>query len=242
MAGIRVAVFSDVHGNVHGLRAVLADIEEHGPFDHIVVAGDHCLNGPDPAEALDLILSSSSAVLYGNTDRDITSSGETDPDLGRKKSDSISWTRQQLGRKRLKALEKLSFDFRIEAPDGTSLVVVHANPHDVDRHIFPDRSDEELRELIGEPDATILAFGHLHTPFVRQLDSVLLVNIASAGLPRDGDRRATWGEFNWSADTGWTADVHRVDYDFLEVVDRIYEVGMPNPDARANDIIKAVYE
>lgn len=242
MAALRIAVFSDVHGNLLALETVLADIQYLGPFNAVVAAGDHCLNGPFPAEAFDLVMHVATHVLYGNTDRDIVNNGKTDPDLGRKKAETIAWTRNELGKKRLAKLDDLDFEARFEAEDGSALLVVHANPHDVDRHIFPDRTDEELHELIGPVDARVLAFGHLHTPFLREMDGLLLANIASVGLPRDGDRRAAWGEFVWHEEDGWDVTIHRVEYDFLEVVDRIHASGMPHAEAHADDIIEATYD
>jgi predicted phosphodiesterase len=242
MSELRVAVFSDVHGNLHGLEAVLADIEASGPFDAVIAAGDHCLNGPDPQKCLDLVLQSASHVLYGNTDRDIVECGKSDSDLGAKKADSIGWTRSQLGSQGISHLDSMLFEHLIAAPDGSILHIVHANPIDVDRHIFPDRSDEELLELVGGSPASMIAFGHLHIPFVRRIGALTLANIASAGLPRDGDRRATWGEFSWHEGAGWTVQTHRVDYDFQATVRRIFASGMPHPERRAQDLLSASYD
>lgn len=239
---LRIAVFSDVHGNVQGLEAVLAEIRQRGPFDQIIAAGDHCLNGPEPAAALDLVVESATDVLYGNTDRDIVDEGANDPDLGEKKRDSIEWTREQIGPERIEVLAGLAFSAPVVAPDGATLLVVHANPHDVDRHIFPDMEPANLEPLVGDTEAVMIAFGHLHIPYVRFYGGKTLVNIAAAGLPRDGDRRATWGEFTWERDTGWQAMIHRVEYEFEETVRRIYSSGMPHPQRRAEDLLRATYE
>ncbi|CAN5779736.1 metallophosphoesterase family protein [soil metagenome] len=241
-ASVRVAVFSDVHGNLQGLQSVLAAIEHHGPFDRIVAAGDHCLNGPDPVASLDTVMDTSTDMLIGNTDRDIVDRGASDPDLGDKKADSIAWTRRQLGPERIGVLAGLAFCVEIEAPDGSKLKVVHANPQDVDRHIFPDMEDVELAELVGEVDASMLAFGHLHIPFTRQFGDLMLVNIASAGLPRDGDRRATWGQFSWAPGVGWSVVTHRVEYPYQETVQRMFANGMPHPERRSRDLLRATYE
>lgn len=238
----RVAVFSDVHGNLPALRAVWDAIEARGPFDEVIAAGDHCLSGPQPAESLDMVAQISTVVLYGNTDRDIVTAGSSDPELGAKKSDTIDWVRERLGDERLKRLADLRFDARVAAPDGSLLQVVHANPHDVDRHIFPDMTNAALRELIGVSDATVLAFGHLHIPFTRQIDGLTLANIASVGLPRDGDRRATWGEFTWDEPDGWSVVTHRVEYDYQETVRLIFSCGIPHPEKRAEDLLKATYD
>jgi predicted phosphodiesterase len=241
-ADLRVAVLTDVHGNLQAIEAVLADIDAHGPYDRLIAGGDYCLNGPDPATAFDLIASRASILVKGNTDRDIVERGLSDPDLGQKKRASIVWTRDQIGEQRVARLDALGFRDVVVAPDGSTLLVVHANPRDFDRHIFPDMPDDELAELIGGVEADILAFGHLHIPYVRDALGVRLYNLAACGLPRDGDQRAVWGSFEWSARHGWHGQIHRTRYDIDTTVERIYSSGMPNPDKRAGDLIRATYD
>jgi diadenosine tetraphosphatase ApaH/serine/threonine PP2A family protein phosphatase len=161
--------------------------------------------------------------------------------MGRKKPASIEWTRLQLGDDRVAILAGLPFQERIEPPGG-ALCVVHANPVDLDRHIFPDMSDDEARNLIGEFEADILVFGHLHIPFRRRLGSLRLFNVASVGLPRDGDRRAVWGSFGWSPKSGWRGAIHRVPYDHGTTALRMIESGMPHAERRVRDLLKATYD
>jgi predicted phosphodiesterase len=242
MSGPRVAVFSDVHGNLPALETTLTDIERRGPWQRIVAAGDHCLSGPEPAQALSRVLAAATDVLKGNTDRDIVDSGASDPELGDKKRAAIAWTREQLGEHGIATLDQLPFEARVTAPDGSSLLVVHANPRDLDQHIFPDMPLEQLRPLIDGVEADILAFGHLHIPFRRTVGTLRLFNIASCGAPRDGDRRATWGEFSWQAGRGWRGYIHRLAYDYGETVLRMLSSGMPNPDKRIRDLLRATYD
>jgi predicted phosphodiesterase len=239
---LRVAVFSDVHGNFAALSAVLQAIEDTGPYTCTIADGDHCLNGPDPGLVLDTVMDRCTHVLKGNTDRDIVDNGKSDPDLGQKKRASLEWTRDEIGPDRINTLDRLEFDVHIEAPDGRVLLVVHANPQDLDRHIFPDMPESDVMELLGDVDAAVLAFGHLHIPFHRRVGSTELVNIAACGLPRDGDRRAAWGEFNWSPAAGWQAITHRVEYDYGATVLRILDSGMPYPERRIRDLVAATYD
>lgn len=238
---LRVAVVTDVHGNLQALQTVLEDIDRRGPFDRLVGGGDYCLSGPEPAQAYDLIGEHADVLLKGNTDRDIVDEGASDPDLGNRKRAAIAWTRDQLGESRIAALDRLQFEERIEPPGG-AIQIVHANPHDLDRHIFPDASDADLRELVGDVDADLLVFGHLHIPNRRRFGELRLFNVASCGLPRDGDRRAVWGSFNWSPETGWRGSIHRVEYDYGTTVLRMLESGMPHPEKRIRDLLRATYE
>jgi predicted phosphodiesterase len=240
-AELRVAVITDVHGNLPALEAVLADIDRRGQFDRLVNGGDLCLNGPDPAGAFDLLAARATDLLKGNTDRDIVDRGASDPDLGVKKRASIEWTVAQLGPERIASLAALPFQLTIAAPDGSTLLVVHANPLDLDRHVYPEMTDDELCELVGDARADVLAFGHLHIPFEREFKGMRLFNVAACGAPRDGDRRAVWGEFVWHAGDGWQGTIHRVAYDYGATVLRILDSGMPHPDKRIRDLLRATY-
>ena len=238
---LRVAVVTDVHGNLQALRAVLDDLKRRGPFDRLIAGGDYCLSGPDPAAAFDLIGEHADILLKGNTDRDIVDEGANDPDLGNKKRASIAWTREQLGPGRIAILDGLAFEERVEPPGG-ALHVVHANPRDLDRHIFPDMPADDVRELVGDVDADVLVFGHLHIPYRRQIGNLRLFDVAACGLPRDGDRRAAWGSFNWSPESGWRGTIHRTEYDHGTTALRMIETGMPHPDRRIRDLLRATYE
>jgi predicted phosphodiesterase len=238
---LRVAVVTDVHGNLQALRAVLDDIERRGPFDRLIAGGDYCLSGPQPAEAFDLTREHFDTLLKGNTDRDIVDEGAEDPDLGNKKRASIAWTRDQLGPERIEELDGLAFEERVEPPGG-ALHVVHANPRDLDRHIFPDMPELDARELIGDLEADVLVFGHLHIPYRRRIGELRLFDVAACGLPCDGDRRAAWGSFGWSSESGWRGTIHRTPYDHGTTALRMIESGMPHAGRRVGDLLRATYD
>ncbi|MBV9282554.1 MAG: metallophosphoesterase family protein [Chloroflexi bacterium] len=249
----RVIVLSDVHGNLPALRAVVAALPDH---DAAVVAGDHCLDGPDPAEVMDLLAELGWPLLLGNTDRDIV----TPPaDLKPLKRRVVEWTRRQLGAGRLQRLAQLDFSARIrpdnpvpvtraagepEAPDRPgdrrSLLAVHANPRNLEDHLRPTMSEEELQPYLAGVDAGILAFGHLHIPYVRRVGDLLLVDVASVGHPRDGDLRACFSLLTWDGHA-WSARQERVPYDVEETVHRLRRCGMPDAEKQVNALLKASY-
>ena len=204
---MRVAVLSDIHGFDLALDRVLIDIEEHGPFDHVVVAGDLCEGGPAAEAVLDRLRNENLPCVMGNTDRDLAT--------GARRSTAAEWTRQRIGSDGVAFLGALPFSHRIKpAPnlaDTADLLVVHANPRDLDRHMRPDASDCEIEELIGDVSCAAIAFGHLHIPFVRQVAGRMLADISSVGNPKDGDLRCAWGSLAWrEEDRSWQATIHRV--------------------------------
>src|SRR5438128_1018572 len=88
------------------------------------------------------------------------------------------------------------------------------------------------------PDALFVAFGHYHVPFVRQLDQWTLVDVASVGMPRDGDRRAVYAVLTWEG-AGWRIEHRRVPFD-MEAVARDYAaVGYPDAQQAAERLLAA---
>jgi putative phosphoesterase len=220
---MRIAVVSDIHGNLAGLDACLTDLKAQGGADAIVAAGDLCVNGPKPKKVLQRLEEIGAQALRGNTDRYLAaaeSAGSTAAERAQ-----LEWTRKELGEKWLQWLGELPFAIRI-GDDDNQLLIVHANPSNDDEHLWPDADDETLERLIGEERAQTIAFGHLHLPYVRSWRSKILVNVASAGLPKDGDARAGYAIFT-ERSGGWEIKHRRVEFDIKKVATQLAACGIP---------------
>lgn len=234
---MRVAVMSDIHGYSIALDAILADIDHRGPFDRIVVAGDLCESGPDPAGVLDRLLDREIVLLKGNTDDDLAN--------GVRDSATAQWTIAQLSPERLALLGDLPLELRISPvahrPD-LDLLVVHANPHDLFQKFEPSMTDRECRELIGEVRFGMLAFGHVHIAFERRIDDTRLVDVSAVGNPKDGDLRPRWSEFTCSGpENEWHHARHYLDYPLAETDAQIQRSGIPKPDRVYRRLVHASY-
>jgi predicted phosphodiesterase len=232
---MRIAVFSDVHGNLTALKAVLNHIAGQEDLDRIVFAGDACLFGPRPLECLEEIRDREISCLVGNTDVWIHRPPEIERGMNQATRDRMksiqefsAWTIEKLddgARAWLTTLES-SFQLRISPNQNTDddLLVVHANPQDLNRVIFPDeekqkallgavrQKDEELEPLFIGTRAAIVAFGHLHVPGLRFYRNMTLANISSVSFPGDGDWRAKYAVLSWEELPGWSVVYHRVEY------------------------------
>ncbi len=236
---MRIAIISDIHGNQIALNTVLEDLASQPAVDHLVIAGDLCLNGPCPREVLETVQGLNCPVLQGNVDADVVTAS---PDKGEKKRTTAAWTREQIGPAGIQYLASLPFSHRILNPDGSDLLVVHANPLNLEDAIFPNASDSTLENLLGGLESSIsaLAFGHLHIAYTRQWRHLLLVDVGSCGLPRDEDHRASYAILSWQGNA-WEAEIRRVVYDVKAVVKQIKASGMPNPEKRAKVLLEAKY-
>ncbi len=236
---MRIAVLSDIHGNLLALEAVLEDITQQPSLDALVVAGDLCLNGPCPRQVLETLQALHCPVIQGNTDVDVAAQR---PKKGSKKRAIVDWTREQIGEVGINYLDALPTSNIVNNPDGSDLLVVHANPLNEEEAIFPTAPDKDLERLLGHVPSTIgaIAFGHLHIAYQRQWQHLLLLDAGSCGLPRDEDHRASYGILTWK-NGEWQAAHRRVEYDVPRVVDQLRTCGMPNVEKRIKVLLESRY-
>ena len=257
---MRLAIYSDVHGNLTALQTVLADIKKQAP-DLVAFAGDLCLMGPRPRACLELARDATDTFVYGNTDEYIHSPQPVPDDASdaqrewREMFNSVAhWTHDQLGPENVAWLERLPFSHRIgpTAVPSDDLLIVHANPLDVNQVIFPtaefqteqlgqvkfEQSDEDLRPLLANNNAGLIAFGHLHIPNVRRWGDTILANISSVNLPGDGDERAKYGLLTWRKGEGWTVEKRVVTYNTHQEKEVLSFIKPPHLDNLLSSMMK----
>lgn len=230
---MRIVLFSDVHGNVAALEAVLAEIRRDAAPDALFVAGDLVLLGPRPAEALALLRSIDGArFVKGNTDQYLIDYRDDE--------EEVAFARARLSDDEIAFVRDLPFEQRLEVAPGHELLVVHANPRDLEGQIRPDNPDELIRPMLLGVTAEVVAFGHYHVPFTRRLDQWTLVDVASVGMPRDGDQRAVYAVLTWEGDA-WQVEHRRVEFDVEAVVRDYADVGFPDAARAARRLLRASY-
>ena len=220
---MRIAVISDIHGNLPALETVVAHADSLG------VAAFWCLGdivgyGPFPNECTALVRERCSIVLQGNHDSGLV--GETNvQEFNRDGLRAILWSREVVTRENAEFLRKLPL--KAVAEDVT---LVHATPHD------PGRWDYILT-LHAAQDAfqaftTDLCFvGHSHVAGIIPEKSLRgmsgdrrIVNVGSVGQPRDGNPASAFALFNTD---DRTVEIVRVKYDIQKTADAIRHAGLP---------------
>ena len=225
-----VAVLADVHGNTAALWAVLHALESQ-THDALVFAGDLVLNGPRPAETLDIICALNVPTIYGNADRYVCNPHMTDP--------GVRWVRERLVVDALAYLAGLPFAHRITPPGGESptddLLIVHATPTDVEAVLTlePDRFGLlrvtprlAAERLIGTAQADLILAGHLHYTSSGTVGDRRFATMGSVGFPYDGDVRAAYARVVWDGHT-WELQHCRVAYDHLQVAKEVERSSFP---------------
>jgi putative phosphoesterase len=234
---LRVAIFSDIHGNAHALDRCLDDLASRGGADTIVGAGDLCLDGPKPKRVLKRLRDVGARCLRGNTDR---MAGEADlAQLDPEDARGVEWVRARIGAEWTQWLAELPPSLAFgDGEDG--LLVCHANPKNDDEHVWPDAYDDTLERLFGDVPQRTVAFGHLHLAYVRYWRGRALVNVASAGLPKDGDPAAHYAILTQRSG-GWEVQSRRVAFDVEKVARQLRKSGIPDVEKRLATLYRHRY-
>lgn len=216
---MRVALFSDIHGNTPGLRAVLTDLETQGGADQVYALGDMLGGGPGTDEVIELLLEHDVHMIRGNHEEmclDLEDYLQKIPlpwlDWAKR---TVDWMQTNLADPYWELLAALPVSATVPI-DGHKLFVCHAAPADPwAKMCAPDAPHEVLQAAFGEVEAEAVAYGHYHAHHVLWFDSKLLLNVASVGIRSDGLSAYTLLE---NVDSRWVVQQFQVPYDTAEEI------------------------
>ncbi|WP_092704906.1 metallophosphoesterase family protein [Halovenus aranensis] len=212
---MKIALISDIHGNLPALEAVLDDLPA---VDDIVCAGDIVGYNPWPRDCLERVREVVSITMQGNHDRavDDPSSYAHNPMA----KAGLEHAQANLTAEQMEWLG--SRPQRTEFADGNyRLVHSHPDPAELGTYVMP-RHFPEMRPYLDDHDGIVL--GHTHIQHKATIDGRLIVNPGSVGQPRDGDERAAYAALDTVTDE---VDLRRVEYDINRVISRVEECGLP---------------
>ena len=237
---MRYALISDIHANLPALEAVLADIARQPDVGGTYHLGDLVGYAPWPDETVALIERAAIAGVAGNYDSTVATGYKhcgcryEDPVQEQLSHLSYEWTRAHVAPATRRFLRALPFRLDL-LPEGghragPRLVLVHATPTLNTVYWTEDRSDDfclKMAAQAGLKRGDVIAFGHTHTPWHREVHGIHFVNAGSVGRPKDGDWRA--GYVVLTMDAGrLDVEVRRVEYDLERTMGAIRASDLPD--------------
>jgi diadenosine tetraphosphatase ApaH/serine/threonine PP2A family protein phosphatase len=232
---LRIALISDVHGNLPALQAVLDDVAEAG-VDETWCLGDLVGYGAQPDECVALAREACEVCLVGNHDLVVLDKLDINT-FSLNAALAARWTQERIG------AEALDFLSKLEPADAEREIgLFHASPRDpVWEYVL---STLQADACIDAMDPRAAAIGHSHVAlfFTRPDDGEVrgepapagteldlstgrwLINPGAVGQPRDGDPRAAWLLLDLGS---WTAQWRRVEYPIAEAAQAIERAGLP---------------
>jgi diadenosine tetraphosphatase ApaH/serine/threonine PP2A family protein phosphatase len=236
---MKTGIFSDVHGNLEALEAVVDALRSRGAT-RFICCGDVVGYGPDPNRCIDAIRGIDCDGVAGNHDWAVAGSVPI-RDFNSAAASAAFWTQSKLTEPNRSYLEDLPLTCRKEP-----LVIVHSSPSAPAAWEYVLTLREAAAEMESFP-VGVCVVGHSHQPlavervpggparlvrddrFEIRPDAKYLVNAGSVGQPRDGDPRACCLLFD---EENQTMTFLRVPYDIPTVQARIRAAGLPEYLAR----------
>jgi len=225
---MRIAIVSDIHGNLTALEAVIADLRAAAP-DLIFHGGDLAAGGARPAEIVDRIRELGWQGVLGNTDEmlyrpeSLTEFAARSPHLESLFDvieEQAAFTREALGDARMAWLRSLPMVQKV-AP----VALVHASPSSVWMSPDAKATDAELDSTYEPLASSIAVYAHIHFPYVRRVSNRTIANTGSVSLSYDGDWRASYLLVDDEVPI-----IRRVDYDLDEEAKALAASGLPHAD------------
>lgn len=215
---MKVAVISDIHGNIQALNAVLGDIRNEG-CERILCLGDLAMAGPEPDKAIkaikELYDGQKLDLIQGNTDEMIANYDkfgelvkEKFPIMGKALDDDVKIiSQEQKGfLNNLPAQKELDIN-------GVKVLMVHGSPRRNDENIMPDMRINEIEEMLKGVNADLILCGHTHIPCGYQTTKgQTVVNDGSVGRPFTHDPKACYVVIDFK-DDAFEVKHKFIDYD-----------------------------
>ncbi len=200
---MKIAVISDIHGNVQALSAVLEDIKKEN-CEKIFCLGDIAMAGPEPAKTIDIIRDLNNTldftIIQGNTDEMIANCdnqmlhvlAQANPIMANAlESDAATIPDEQKD-----YLRNLPPSKNVGV-EGLKILLVHGSPRKNNENIFPNMKLEEIEEIIESTDADIILCGHTHVPCGYQTNTKqTVINVGSVGRPFSETPKACYAIIN----------------------------------------------
>ncbi|MEQ1690894.1 MAG: metallophosphoesterase family protein [Gemmatimonas sp.] len=236
---MRYALISDIHANLQALDAVLADIDARGDTDAIYHLGDLVGYSANPNEVVARLRERGIQGIAGNYDSTVATGYKhcgCKSETARQEElahISYAFTRRTVTSDTSRYLGGLPFSLDVRPLGGHAagprLVMVHGTPTLNTVYWTEDRSDDfclKMAASMGLRRGDVMAFGHTHKPWHREVEGIHFINTGSVGRPKDGDWRA--GYVRLALDV---SDLHvdfvRVPYDVESTVRGVVEAQLP---------------
>lgn len=225
MAGMRVVVIADIHGNLAALEAALAEVERLRP-DQLVVAGDVVDGGPDSAACWERVKALGCPVLRGNHERYVyhLHTEEADPAWALPQFGPLHFAHAELTPTQIAELAALPFQW--SRPEAPGLLVVHASLRSDNDSVFAYTSEEALGPMFPgvAGEVSVIVRGHNHQCAARGWGGRRIVTCGSVGLPQDGNPAAQFVVLDRIREE-WRVRHQAVRYDVQATLRRFRETG-----------------
>lgn len=183
----RIVLFSDVHGNITGLREIMKAVQKLENVEHVIGLGDYFGWGAGCDDIIDLCLEHQVTLIRGGHEEilNLIDRGEDQGDYYPEIYFTHDWLKKNLKPDYYRLVTGLPTEIRLRLNDAYTLIAFHAALNDMESYTCgSDRELEELEKAYGDLEENLVVYGHYHEPHVIPMNGKLLINCASVGQRR----------------------------------------------------------
>lgn len=234
---MKIALISDIHGNLHALEQVLDALNREAP-DQIICLGDVAATGPQPSQCVSRLRQRQIPCIIGNADAwllDPKPSADADG-FTRFVEEIDLWCADQFTPEDVAYLRAAKPTIQVALPGHKMLLCFHGSPHSFHDILTATTPDEEVAHFLSGFDAHIFAGGHTHQQLFRRYRDTIILNPGSVGLGYEQNRQngeahnVGWAEYALieANDAGrLQIDLRRLPVHVEVIVQNAHESGMP---------------
>lgn len=220
---MKIAVISDIHGNVEALSTFLKDVDSEN-VDTIICLGDLVGYGPYPNEVISLIKEKHILCIKGNYDNSVVDNEYSYIRETALNIFSLPWTVSELTEENRLFLKNLPSNIALNI-NGKKVLFVHGSPNKINEYLLKD-SDNTLN-IMNSINEDILFCAHTHLPDIKEFNNKLYINCGSIGKPKIGRPNITYCLFNIDAETGISAKIKEIPYDLKGLIKYMNDLDFP---------------
>lgn len=230
---MKIAVLSDIHGNMEALEAVLEHIKTES-VDKIFICGDLAMAGPEPAKTIEFIKSLDATLIQGNTDEMIVKNIIPPNEV---MANALKYAQDEINDEQKDFLANLPVS-HAEKIEDVSLLFVHGSPRRNNEDILPEQSPEKIAEMITDTTQDIIFCGHTHLPCGYQIEKQTVVNVGSVGRPFSEEPKSCYVTVNINKNEAEILH-HFVDYDVKKASEKLAQLSFTGADKLAEMLLCA---
>lgn len=183
---MKIAIISDIHGNLEALKATLKDIEKR-KADKIICLGDIIAKGVHHKECIELVRENCEIVLQGNCDLYFSIEHDNINEMPEQEQKRIKWNQSIIGKEDRKYLLTLPFCYEFYM-SGSLVRLFHATPNANDKLVLNYDSIETKYQMflpskntVSQMKADVVIYGHIHHPYMDKIYNKTIINVGSVG-------------------------------------------------------------
>jgi putative phosphoesterase len=239
----KLAILSDIHGNLPALEAVIADFKGF-EVEHVIVPGDVINFGAFSQQVAERVIEEDWSIIRGNNEYFLIDYGT--PRAPAEWGDPVqfaptAWLSRQFDKRLKKRIASWPDTLNLRFDDAPPIQVCHGAAENPWTSLYPMLKDAEIEKALSNVESEYVICGHTHLPMDRQVGRWRVFNPGSVGVPLDGLFSASYMILEGN-EQGWEPTFRRIPFDYEPIFAEFKRLGYVQECGPIGRLIVEVYK